>query len=86
MKYTEQALFDRLANEYGDDLLRKEDIKQLKKDFTFNKKLNLDGLPKEVVALVAKAALIHAKNVYEEQRSQQTAVFDKYEELSGYNV
>lgn len=84
MQYTEQALFDRLANLEGDKLVLGDDIKQLKKDFTFNKKENLDGLPKEVVALVAKAAVIHAKNVYEELRADQQAVNAKYEELSGY--
>ncbi|MDX9668688.1 hypothetical protein [Pseudomonas sp. P8_250] len=84
MQYTEQALFDRLAELEGEKLVLSEDIKQLKKDFKFNKKTNLDGLPPEVVALVSKAAVIHARNVYEEQRSAAKAVFDKYEELSGY--
>lgn len=84
MKYTEQDLFDRLATLEGEKLVQGEDIKQLKKDFKFNKKTNLDGLPPEVVALVSKAAVIHARNVYEEQRSAAKAVFDKYEELSGY--
>lgn len=84
MKYTEQALFDRLAVQEGEKLTITGDITQLKKDFKYNKKTNLDGLPPEVVALVSKAAVIHAKNVYEEQRSATKAVFDKYEELSGY--
>ena len=85
MKYTEQDLFDRLTTLEGEKLVQGDDIKQLKKDFKFNKKTNLDGLPPEVVALVSKAAVIHARNVYEEQRSQSKAVFDKYEELAGYN-
>lgn len=84
MQYTQQALFDRLATLEGEKLVQSEDIKQLKKDFKFNKKTNLDGLPPEVVALVSKAAVIHARNVYEEQREAARAVFDKYEELSGY--
>ncbi|MNE77858.1 hypothetical protein D3C80_1742120 [compost metagenome] len=82
--YTEQALFDRLANLEGERLIGADDIKQLKKDFTFNAKSNPTGLPKEVVSLIGKAAVIHAKNVYEEQRAQHLAVFNKYEELSGY--
>jgi ABC-type multidrug transport system ATPase subunit len=86
MKYTEQALFDRLATLEGEKLVQSEDIKQLKKDFKYNKKTNLDGLPPEVVALVSKAAVIHARNVYEEQCSAAKAIFDKYEELApGYN-
>lgn len=85
LQYTEQALFDRLATLEGEKLIQSEDIKQLKNDFKFNKKTNLDGLPPEIVALVSKAAVIHARNVYEEQRSQQKAIFDKYEELAGYN-
>lgn len=85
MQYTEQALFDRLVTLEGEKLVLGDDIKQLKKDFKFNKKTNLDGLAPAIVALVSKAAVIHARNVYEEQRSQQKAVFDKYEELSGYN-
>lgn len=84
MQYTEQALFDRLADLEGQKLVLTEDISQLKKDFKFNKKTNLDGLPAEAVGLVAKAAVIHAKNVYEEQKVQANAVFNKYEELSGY--
>jgi type I restriction-modification system DNA methylase subunit len=86
MKYTEQDLFDRLVTLEGEKLVTGDDIKQLKKDFKFNKKTNLDGLPPEVVALVSKAATIHARNVYEEQCSAAKAVFDKYEELApGYN-
>jgi hypothetical protein len=84
MQYTEQALFDRLKDLEGQKLVISEDIKQLKKDFKYNKKTNLDGLPKEVVPLVGKAAVIYARNVYEEQRNAAKAVFDKYEELSGY--
>lgn len=82
--YTEKALFDRLTTLKGELLIGGDDIKQLKKDFTFNAKSNPTGLPKEVVALVDKAATIHAKNVYEEQRANQLAVFDKYEELTDY--
>jgi hypothetical protein len=85
MQQTQQALFDRLGTLKGEVLVLNEDIRQLKKDFTFNKKMNLDGLPKEEVSLIDKAATIHAKNVYEEQRTATRAVFDKYEELSGYN-
>ena len=84
MQYTEQDLFDNLADLEGRKLVIINDIAQLKKDFKFHKKNNLDGLPAETVALVAKAAVIHAKNVYEEQRSATKAVFDKYEELTGY--
>lgn len=84
MQYTQQDLFARLTELEGQKLLITDDIKQLKKDFTFNKKENPNGLPREVVGLVGKASVIHAKNVYEEERDSKLAVFDKYEELTGY--
>lgn len=85
MQYTEQDLYNRLANLYGEVIVLNEDIKQLKKDFTFHKKDNLDGLPKEDVAETAAAAKIKAQNDYEEKREKALKVFRKFEELEGYN-
>ena len=86
MQYTEQALFDRLATLEGEKLVLNEDIKQLKKDFSYHKKENLDGLPKEAVSQVASAAKLQAQNDFEEKREKAMAVFKKFEELSNYNV
>jgi hypothetical protein len=85
MKQTEQDLYNRLATLYGEVMVLNEDIKQLKKDFTFNKKTNLDGLPKSDVAETAGAAKIKAQNDYEEKRVKVMALFKKFEELEGYN-
>lgn len=85
MKYTEQDLYTRLATLFGEVIVLNEDIKQLKKDFTFDKKSNLDGLPKQDVAETAGAAKIKAQNDYEEKRQKAMAVFKKFEELEGYN-
>lgn len=85
MQYTEQALFDRLTTLFGEVIVLNEDIKQLKKDFTYHKKENLDGLPKEAVALTAGAAKLQAQNDYEEKREKAMAVFRKFEELSNYS-
>lgn len=85
MKQTEQDLYNRLATLFGEVIVLNEDIKQLKKDFTFNKKTNLDGLPKADVAETAGAAKIKAQNDYEEKRVKVLALFKKFEELEGYN-
>jgi len=86
MKYTEQDLFNRAKTLATDALVAATDLSQLKKDFTYNKKTNLDGLPKEVSALVIAAAKIAAKNDYEEKRAKAMEVFNKFEEMTNYNV
>lgn len=85
MQYTEKDLYERLANLYGEVMVLNEDIKQLKKDFTYNAKENPTGLPKEDVAETDGAAKLKAKNDYEEKRAKALAVFQKFEELEGYN-
>lgn len=85
MQYKESDLFSRLVELETQALTISEDIKQLKKDFTFNKKSNPSGLDKENVKLVSKSAKLHAKRNYEETRADASAVFRKYEELTGYN-
>lgn len=83
--YTEEALFERLATLEQEKLTLSEDIAQLKKDFKFDAKKNPTGLDKEAVKLVSKSAKLHAKRNYEETRADASAVFRKYEELTGYN-
>lgn len=85
MQYTEEALFERLAELEQEKLTISEDISQLKKDFKFHKEDNPSGLDAEAVKLVAKSAKLHAKRNFEETRQEASAVFRKYEELTGYN-
>lgn len=85
MQYPRQELYDRAKQLESEVLVLQEDLKQLKKDFTYNKKSNLDGLPKDVVGLVGAAAKIAAKQDYEEKREKALAVFEVYEELERYN-
>ncbi len=85
MTYTQQELFDRLVVLEAEKLVLTEDIKQLKKDFSFHKKHNTCGLDKKLVSEVAGAAKLSAKRDYEEKREKALAVFDKYVELTGYD-
>ncbi|MOA06821.1 hypothetical protein D3C78_1264860 [compost metagenome] len=84
MQYKESDLFERLADLEAQKLVLSEDIKQLKKDFTFNKKDNPSGIEKGEVKKVASAAKLHAKNDFEEKREAATEVFQKYVELTNY--
>jgi hypothetical protein len=84
MQYTESDLFKRLATLEAEKLVLTEDIKQLKKDFTFHKKSNPSGLDKAEVAKVAGAAKHEAKRDYEEKREKAMAIFRKFEELTNY--
>jgi hypothetical protein len=81
---TEQELFDRLVELLTEQLVRAEDIKQLKKDAKFNKKTNPNGIPAADLALVAKAAALEAQNVFEEFAAKNAEVTAKFKELSGY--
>lgn len=85
MQIAQKELYERLAVLIGEQIVLAEDIKQLKQDFAFNKKSNPTGLPKEVVADVHGAAKIKAQNDYEEKREKTLKVFNKFEELEGYN-
>lgn len=85
MQTAQKELYERLAVLIGEQMVLAEDIKQLKQDFAFNKNSNPTGLPKEVVADVYGAAKIKAQNDYEEKREKTLKVFNKFEELEGYN-
>jgi hypothetical protein len=82
---TEKELFDRLVTLETDKLTAAEDIKQLKSDATYNEDDNPQGISKDDIKLVAKAAVLEARNKYEEQKEAVNAVFKKYEELTNYN-
>lgn len=82
---TEQQLFERLAALETEALILKEDIKQLKADAKFDKDTNPGGIAKEEIAKIAGAAKLYAKNDFEEKREKADAVFEKYEQLTGYN-
>lgn len=82
---TEQELFDRLVELLTEQLVRAEDIKQLKADAKFNKKKNPNGIPAAELGLVAKAAALEAQNVFEEFAAKNAEVTAKFKELSGYD-
>ena len=85
MSMTEQELFSRLVALETEKLTLSNDIKQLKADAKYDEDLNPKGITKEDVALVAKAAILEARNKFEEQKEAADAVFDKYRELTGYD-
>lgn len=85
MIYKKEDLYARLTTLFGEVLVLGEDIKQLKKDFSYNKKENPTGLPKELVTNVTGAAKLKAKNDFEEKKDKAMAVFREFEELEGYN-
>lgn len=80
----EQQLFEQLSRLEGEKLTLSEDIRQLKADSKVSED-NPSGLTAEQIKLVSAAAKLAAKRDYEEKKEAATAVFKKYEELSGYN-
>ena len=82
---TEQELFERLTTLEEEVAVRQADIAQLKKDASFDKKKNPNGIAKAEVALIAKSAKLEAARNFEEKQEATNAVFAKYIELSGYN-
>lgn len=85
MSLTQKELFDRLVSLEGDKLTIAEDIKQIKDDAKYDEDTNPQGISKEDIKLIAAAAKLEAQNQFEEKKEAATAVFKKYEELTGYN-
>ena len=84
MSITEKQLFDRLVTLESEKLTLAEDIKQLKDDAKYDAEMNPQGISKEDIKLIAAAAKLEAQNQFEEKKEAATAVFKKYEELTGY--
>lgn len=82
---SEKELFDRLADLETQKLTLGDDIRQLKADSKYDAEMNPKGLSSDDIKLIAAAAKLQAKADYEEKKEAATAVFKKYEELSGYN-
>lgn len=82
---TEGQLFERLVKLETDKLVLAEDLKQLKLDAKYHEDDNPKGISADEIKLIAKAASIHAKNTYEEQKDAANAVFNKYKELTNYD-
>ncbi len=80
----EKQLFEQLTRLEGDKLSVSEDIRQLKADSKVGED-NPSGLSADIIKLISAAAKLAAKADYEEKKEAATAVFKKYEELSGYN-
>jgi len=83
--YTEEALFQRLTKLLTDLETVKQDIKQVKQDFTYDADLNSKGLSKDDIKLVDKAAKLYVAAKFEEVEEDALAVFDKYKQLTQYN-
>lgn len=86
MTISEKDLFARLVTLETDKLTLAEDIKQLKKDAVYDEDMNPQGISKDDIKLIAKAAVLEAKNTFEEQKSATDAVYSKYMELVEYNA
>jgi len=85
MSITQKELFDRLVTLESDKLTIADDIKQLKSDAKWDEDENPNGVSKEDIKLVSAAAKLEAQNQFEEKKEAATAVFKKYEEMTGYN-
>lgn len=85
MSITQKELFNRLVTLESDKLTLAEDVRQLKEDAKYDEDTNPQGISKEDIKLVAAAARLEAQNQFEEKKEAATAVFKKYEELTGYN-
>lgn len=82
---TKQELYDRLVTLITEQLVRSDDIKQLKADAKFNKKTNPQGIPAAEVSLIVKAATLEAQNQFEEFEAKNAEVIAMFKELSGYD-
>lgn len=82
---SEAQLFERLVKLETDKLTIAADMKQLKEDAKYCEDMNPKGIDKDEIKLIAKAASIHSKNCFEENRQATNAVFNKYVELTDYN-
>lgn len=85
MSMSQKELFDRLVTLESDKLVIADDIKQLKEDAKYDEDTNPQGVSKDDIKLIAAAAKLEAQNQFEEKKEAATAVFKKYEELTGYN-
>lgn len=85
MSITQKELFDRLVTLESDKLTIADDIKQLKSDAKWDEDENTNGVSKEDIKLISAAAKLEAQNQFEEKKEAATAVFKKYEEMTGYN-
>ena len=85
MSITQKELFDRLVTLESDKLTLADDIRQLKSDATWDEDENPNGVSKEDIKLISAAAKLEAQNQFEEKKEAATAVFKKYEEMTGYN-
>lgn len=85
MSITQKELFDRLVTLESDKLTLSEDIRQLKADAKQDEDENPNGVSKEDIKLISAAAKLEAQNQFEEKKEAATAVFKKYEEMTGYN-
>lgn len=81
MSITQEQLFERLVKLHTDSLIAKEDIKQIKADSKYHKDDNPNGIDKEEVSLIDKAAALKAKQNFDDQFQKANAVFEKYREL-----
>ena len=81
MSITQEQLFEHLVELRTDILAANEDIKQIKADAKYHKDDNPNGIEKEEVALIDKAAALKAKQNFDEQFETANAVFEKYREL-----
>lgn len=81
---TEKELFQRLVKLETDKLTLAADIKQLKDDASYDEDMNPKGIKKDEIKLIAKAAVLHAKCKFEEQKEATDAVYEKYIELTDY--
>ena len=79
-----QQLFERLVKLETDKLTIAADIKQVKDDSKYDVDHNPKGVDKDEIKLIAKAAILHAKNAFEETKEAADAVFEKYKELVNY--
>ena len=82
---SQKELFDRLVTLESDKLVIADDLKQLKEDAKYDGETNPQGVSKDDIKLIAAAAKLEAQNQFEEKKEAATAVFKKYEELTGYN-
>ncbi len=77
----QKTLFNQAVHLMIEKMVLDQDLKQLKEDFTYHKQHNTDGMDKNTVKLVMKAASLQAKEKFEEFSGDAKALMDLYQVL-----
>lgn len=77
----QKDLFNRAVQLNTEKLVLAQDLKSLKDEFTYDKSDNIEGLSKDSVKSILKAASLHAKEQFESYTAEAKELMNLYETL-----